>query len=101
MGFTHYWTKSKRGNNVIKRRTRLKSKTRIQKELYEMIKSNRHLKLYDQFIAIKRKLTGYYELTNNSRILPKLVGNFVVNGVDTDSLVQYIMKKEKANTFSL
>lgn len=60
LGFTHYWTKSRLGSNVIKRRTRLKSKTRILKELYQQIKGNRHLKLKEQFDSIKRKLTGYY-----------------------------------------
>ena len=61
LGFTHYWTKSRQGYDVIKRRTRLKSKTRILKELYQMIKGNRHLKLAEQFAAINSKLTGYYQ----------------------------------------
>lgn len=61
LGFTHYWTKSRLGSNVIKRRTRLKSKTRILKEMYQMIKQNRHLKLLEQFEAIDRKLRGYYQ----------------------------------------
>ena len=60
LGFTHYWTKSRAGNYLIKRRTRNKSKTRIVKELYEMIKTNRHKKLIEQQIAINRKLQGIY-----------------------------------------
>ena len=61
LGFTHYWTKSRAGNYLIKRRTRNKSKTRILKELYETIKSNRHKKLKEQFDKIKQKLQGYYQ----------------------------------------
>lgn len=60
LGFTHYWTKSRRGNDVIKRKTRLKSRRRILKELYQVIKSNRHSKLKEQYMVIKSKLLGYY-----------------------------------------
>ncbi len=61
LGFTHYWTKSRAGNPVIKRRTRNKSRQRILKELYETIKSNRHKKLKEQYTKIKQKLQGYYQ----------------------------------------
>jgi len=60
LGFTHYWTKSRMGSTIIKRRTRNKSKIRILKELYLMIKSNRHKSLKEQQLAISRKLTGIY-----------------------------------------
>jgi len=60
LGFTHYWTKTRLGSPVIKRKTRRKSKIRILKELYQEIKGNRHLKLKEQFTVIKRKLQGYY-----------------------------------------
>jgi group II intron reverse transcriptase/maturase len=61
LGFTHYWTKSRRGSNVIKRQTSKKSKNRIFKELYDTIKYNRHKKLREQYITIKRKLQGLYQ----------------------------------------
>ncbi len=61
LGFTHYWTKSRAGNYLIKRKTRNKSKSRILKELYETIKSNRHKKLKEQHKKIKQKLQGYYQ----------------------------------------
>ena len=60
LGFTHYWTKSRAGNYVIKRKTRNKSKVRIINELYQMIKKNRHMKLNEQKKAINRKLQGVY-----------------------------------------
>ncbi len=61
LGFTHYWTKSSFGSNVIQRKTRNKSKTRIIKELYDLIKANRHKKLKEQQQAITRKLQGIYQ----------------------------------------
>ena len=61
LGFTHYWTKSRAGNYLIKRRTRKKSRHRILKELYELIKGNRHKKLSEQFVKIKKKLQGEYQ----------------------------------------
>ncbi len=61
LGFTHYWTKSRLGNYLIKRKTRQKSKRRILKEFYEMIKGNRHRKLIEQAKAIISKLKGEYE----------------------------------------
>jgi len=61
LGFTHYWTKSRAGNYLIKRKTRKKSRNRILKELYNSIKSNRHKKLREQFVKIKQKLGGYYQ----------------------------------------
>ena len=60
LGFTPYWTKSRAGNYIIKRKTRNKSKIRIINELYQMIKKNRHLKLIEQKKAINRKLQGVY-----------------------------------------
>ena len=68
LGFTHYWTKSRAGNYLIKRKTRNKSKVRIAKELYELIKVNRHKKLKEQHEAIKSKLHGtygYYAIRGN------------------------------------
>lgn len=75
LGFTHYWTKSRFGSNVIKRKTRNKSKIRILKELHELIKSNRHKKLKVQFASIKTKLIGtygYYAIRGNSKFLNTL-----------------------------
>jgi len=76
LGFTHYWTKSRLGSNVIKRNTRNKAKIRILKEFYLLIKSNRHLKLKVQFEAIYRKLEGtfgYYAIRGNFHFLSTLV----------------------------
>ncbi len=75
LGFTHYWTKSERGSNVIKRKTRKKSKVRILKEFYEMIKRNREKKLKVQAEAIVKKLDGeygYYAIRGNYKFLQTL-----------------------------
>jgi len=61
LGFTHFWSKSRLGNPLIKRQTRNKSKKRILKSLYDTIKSNRHKNLKEQFTKIKQKLLGYYQ----------------------------------------
>lgn len=75
LGFTHYWTKSRLGSNLIKRKTRKKSKILILKEFYEMIKVNREKKLKNQAEAIIRKLEGeygYYAIRGNYKFLQML-----------------------------
>ena len=72
LGFTHYWTKSRVGNYLIKRRTRNKSKVRVVNELYKLIKTNRHDKLSEQYESIKSKLQGtygYYAIRGNYQFL--------------------------------
>ena len=72
LGFTHYWSKSRRGSYIIKRKTRKKSRIRIINELYQLIKKNRHLRLRVQFNAIYDKLKGtyeYYAIRGNFRFL--------------------------------
>jgi len=61
LGFTHYWSKTRKGKDTIKKKTRRKSKHRILKALYLLIKTNRHLKVVVQFQEIKRKLISYYQ----------------------------------------
>ena len=75
LGFTHYWTKSFTGSNVIKRKTRVKSKRRVLKELYDLIKRNRHKKLQEQAKAIIDKLKGtygYYAIRGNFKFINML-----------------------------
>lgn len=75
LGFTHYWTKSRSGYNVIKRKTRIKSKRRIFIELYDLIKRNRHKKLQEQAKAISDKLKGtygYYAIIGNFKFIGML-----------------------------
>ena len=72
LGFTHYWTKSRYGSIIIQRKTRYKSKIRVIKEFYELIKANRHKKLKEQQKAIRDKLQGtygYYAIRGNYKFL--------------------------------
>ncbi len=61
LGFTHYWTKSQRGNFVVKRRT---SKLKMQKAIKNLVdtcKLKRHEKLKDQCKLLSSKLRGLYQ----------------------------------------
>jgi RNA-directed DNA polymerase len=61
LGFTHYWTKSRRGYWVIKRKTARKRLRRAMRRIYYWCSSNRHEKLKDQYKMLILKLRGYYQ----------------------------------------
>jgi len=61
LGFTHYWTKSKRGNNLIKRRTTKKKLRQVSKNLTDTCQKHRHDKLKDQHKLFSAKLIGFYQ----------------------------------------
>ena len=61
LGFTHYWAKSKRGNWVVKRKTRQKKMQAIIQNLKDTCKMHRHEKLKDQSKLLKSKLRGLYQ----------------------------------------
>jgi RNA-directed DNA polymerase len=48
LGFTDYWTTSKRGFAVIKRRTKRAKVNRISKAIYEYCRKNRHERVQEQ-----------------------------------------------------
>jgi group II intron reverse transcriptase/maturase len=60
LGFTHYWAKSKRGNWVIKRRTKKGKVNQIMKALYGYCKASRHFKFGEQWADLCMKIKGYY-----------------------------------------
>lgn len=60
LGFTHYWTKSKRGFAVVKRRTKRAKVNRIFKAIYEYCRDNRHERLRVQWKDLCMKIKGYY-----------------------------------------
>lgn len=72
LGFTHFWSRSRRGKPVIKRKT---AKDRLSRSLQRMnawCKANRHRPVADQHRALSRKLQGhyaYYGITGNGRAL--------------------------------
>jgi group II intron reverse transcriptase/maturase len=60
LGFTHYWGKSRRGYNVIKRKTSSKSFSRSLKNIAYWCRRHRHEKVAVQHDALCRKLYGHY-----------------------------------------
>lgn len=61
LGFTHYWTKSQRGNWIVKRKTCQKKMQAIVKNLRDTCKIHKHEKLKDQSKLLKQKLRGLYQ----------------------------------------
>lgn len=75
LGFTHYWGKSRRGNNVVKTKTAGKRFRRTLRSIKEWGWKHRHLPLKDQQRKLNEKLRGhdaYYGVTGNFRMLAKL-----------------------------
>jgi len=74
LGFTHFLSKSQKGNKVLKRKTSSKKLTRAIKNVSDYIKRNRHMKLKDLIASLNVKLRGhynYYGVTFNSRSLER------------------------------
>ena len=61
LGFTHYWTKSKGGVLVIKRRTTSKGLRKGIKKIEDSCRMNRHERLKVQFSKLRSKLHGLYQ----------------------------------------
>jgi len=72
LGFTHYWTKSRRGYWVIKRKTMAKRLARSLKRVKLWCRTHRHLPVRAQhrhLSAVVRGHCGYYGITGNSIML--------------------------------
>jgi RNA-directed DNA polymerase len=61
LGFTHYWSRSKRGNWVVKRKTADSRLRRAIKKIADWCRLNRHTPLREQYEALTRKLRGHYQ----------------------------------------
>jgi RNA-directed DNA polymerase len=61
LGFTHYWSVSKKGNWVVKRKTAGSRFHRAVKKIGAWFRLNRHLPLTEQIQAFARKLQGHYD----------------------------------------
>ena len=75
LGFTHYWGISRKGNNVVCRKTSGKRFTRSLKAIKEWGYKHRSLPLKQQQEQINRQLIGhysYYGITGNIRSLNRL-----------------------------
>lgn len=75
LGFTHYWTKSRNGYWVIKRKTAKGRFQRALKRVAEWCREHRHMPVRHQAQILGQKLRGhygYFGITGNSRA----VGHF-------------------------
>jgi group II intron reverse transcriptase/maturase len=74
LGFTHYWTKSRRGRWVIKRKTAKDRFKRGLKAAADWCRKAMHRPLHEQQQALWRKLRGhfaYYGITGNAWMLDR------------------------------
>ena len=75
LGLTHYWTKSRQGFWVMKRRTARKRLRRTKKSLWRWCRNNRHAPLQYQYQMLCAKLRGhyqYYGIRGNFRLLEEV-----------------------------
>jgi RNA-directed DNA polymerase len=80
LGFTHYWTQSKRGFAVIKRKTKRAKVNRVFKALYEYCRDNRHLRVREQWTELCMKIKGYYAyfaIPGNFKFLKQVYRNAI------------------------
>ena len=74
LGFTHYWTKSQKGNWMIGRKTDSKRLARAIVAINEWCKKNRHIPMRKQWETLRAKIIGhyaYYGITLNFRSIAK------------------------------
>jgi hypothetical protein len=60
LGFTHYWTKSRKGKWMVGRKTDCKKLKRAITAVNAWCKTNRHQPLQEQWETLKAKITGHY-----------------------------------------
>jgi group II intron reverse transcriptase/maturase len=76
LGFTHYWTRSRRGFWVLKRRTARKRLRLTKKTLWRWCRDNRHAPVKYQYQMLSLKLRGhfrYYGIRGNFRLLEEVL----------------------------
>jgi RNA-directed DNA polymerase len=69
LGFTHFWSRSLRGNWVVKRRTSRSRFSRGLRSISDWCRTHRHLPSWEQHQTLSQKLVGhfaYYGITGNS-----------------------------------
>ena len=60
LGFTHYWSKSRKGTWVVKRKTSSSRFTRAITKVAQWCRLNRHLPVSTQQLKLRQKLYGHY-----------------------------------------
>ena len=74
LGFTHYWTKSRKGKWMVGRKTDSKRFKRAITAINAWCKANRHRPMREQWETLKAKITGhyaYYGISLNFRSLTR------------------------------
>ncbi len=82
LGFTHYWTKSRRGYWVIKRKTAGKRVRKTIVAMRDWCRRNRHRPLHEQYRILCSKLRGhfrYFGIRGNMRAMETVL-HFVIRG---------------------
>jgi group II intron reverse transcriptase/maturase len=73
LGFTHFWSRSKSGSWVVKRRTAGSRFRRAIRQIADWCRLNRHRSVGEQYQALWRKLRGHFQyyggLVGNGRSL--------------------------------
>ena len=60
LGFTHYWSLSRKGNWVVKRKTAKSRLTRALRTVARWCRVHRHQLIAEQHQALSRTLTGHF-----------------------------------------
>lgn len=74
LGFTHYWSRSRKGNWAVFRKTMASRLSRGLNETAQWCRRNRHRPVREQYRILSQKLRGhcaYYGITGNSAALWK------------------------------
>ena len=74
LGFTHYWSRSRKGKWVVKQRTAKDRFRRALKRVVDWCRGHRHDEVREQHKNLCRKLLGHYEyfgITGNSAALSR------------------------------
>ena len=75
LGLTHYWTRSRRGFWVLKRRTARKRLRRTKKALWHWCRTNRHAPVKYQYQMLCLTLRGHFQysgIRGNCRLLEEV-----------------------------
>jgi group II intron reverse transcriptase/maturase len=72
LGFTHFWSKTRKGNWAVKRKTQQSRLVRSIQRIEQWCRANRHRPIQEQWKKLCEKVRGhygYYGITGNSRSL--------------------------------
>ena len=61
LGFTHYWSKSRQGYWIVKRKTSAKKLRMKLTAIWKWCKQNRHISIKEQHQTLNQKLRGHYQ----------------------------------------